>query len=133
MFCLENCLVRSSDHFQGPTVQHMALGSMLCGRLGGRGAWVSFVLSPSVKSDSATTWTAARQAPLSVHDSPGKNPGVGCHAFLQGILLTQGLNPGLPHCWCILYRLSHQGGPWGMHVCVWLSPVAVRLKPPQHC
>ena len=26
-------------------------------------------------------------------DSPGKNSGVGCHAFLQGIFLTQGLNP----------------------------------------
>ena len=32
----------------------------------------------------------------SVHgDSPGKNTGVGCHAFLQGILLTQGSNPCL--------------------------------------
>ena len=46
----------------------------------------------------------------SVHgDSPGKNTGVGCHALLQGIFLTQGLNPGLPHCRQILYRLSHQG------------------------
>ena len=33
----------------------------------------------------------------SVHrDSPGKNTGVGCHAILQGIFPTQGLNPGLP-------------------------------------
>ena len=48
----------------------------------------------------------------SVHgDSPGKNTGVGCHALLQGIFLTQGLNPGLPHCRWILYRLSHQGSP----------------------
>ena len=31
-------------------------------------------------------------------DSPGKNTGVGCHALLQGIFLTQGSNPGLPHC-----------------------------------
>ena len=38
----------------------------------------------------------------SVHeDSPGKNTGVGCHAFLQGIFPTQGSNPGLPHCVCI--------------------------------
>ena len=44
-------------------------------------------------------------------DSPGKNTGVGCHAFLQGILPTQGLNPDLPHCRWILYRLSHQGSP----------------------
>ena len=28
-------------------------------------------------------------------DSPGKNTGVGCHALLQGIFLTQGLNPHL--------------------------------------
>ena len=30
-------------------------------------------------------------------DSPGKNTGVGCHALLQGIFLTQGLNPCLLH------------------------------------
>ena len=34
--------------------------------------------------------TVGHQAPLSM-DSPGKNAGVGCHAFLQGIFLTQGL------------------------------------------
>ena len=46
----------------------------------------------------------------SVHgDSSGKNTGVGCHALLQGIFPTQGLNPGLLHCWQILYHLSHQG------------------------
>ena len=28
---------------------------------------------------------------------PGKNTVVGCHAFLQGIFLTQGLNPTLLH------------------------------------
>ena len=28
-------------------------------------------------------------------DSSGKNAGVGCHALLQGIFLTQGSNPGL--------------------------------------
>ena len=48
----------------------------------------------------------------SVHgDSPGENIGVGCHALLQGIFPTQGLNPGLPHCRWILHRLSHQGSP----------------------
>ena len=32
----------------------------------------------------------------SVHgDSPGKNTGLGCHALLQGIFLTQGSNPCL--------------------------------------
>ena len=42
-------------------------------------------------------------------DFPGKSTGVGCHLLLQGIFLTQGLNPGLPHCRQTLYRLSHQG------------------------
>ena len=44
-------------------------------------------------------------------DSPGKNTGLGCHALLQGILLTQVSNPGLLHCRWILYRLSHQESP----------------------
>ena len=30
-------------------------------------------------------------------DSPGKNTGVGCHALLQGIFLTQGLKPSFLH------------------------------------
>ena len=48
----------------------------------------------------------------SVHgDSPGKNTGVGCHALLQGIFPTQRSNPGLPHCWWILYCLSREGSP----------------------
>ena len=46
----------------------------------------------------------------SVHgDSLGKNTGLGCHALLQGIFPSQGLNPGLLHCRWILYHLSHQG------------------------
>ena len=48
----------------------------------------------------------------SVHGSSlGKNTGVACHALLQGIFPTQGLNPGLPNCRQILYHLSHQGSP----------------------
>ena len=40
----------------------------------------------------------------SVHgNSPGRNTGVGCHAFLEGIFQSQGSNPGLPHCRQILY------------------------------
>ena len=37
--------------------------------------------------------------------------GVGSLPLLQGILPTQGLNPGLPHCRQILYQLSCQGSP----------------------
>ena len=49
----------------------------------------------------------------SVHgDSPGKNTGVGCHALLQGIFPTQGLNPGVPTLQVdFFYHLSHQGSP----------------------
>ena len=43
--------------------------------------------------------------------SPGKNTGVGCHALLQGILPTQGWNPGLWHCRQILHCLGRQGSP----------------------
>ena len=38
----------------------------------------------------------------------GKSTGVGCHFLLQGIFLTWGSNPGLPHCRQTLYHLSHQ-------------------------
>ena len=34
---------------------------------------------------------------------------MGCHSLLQGISLTQGLNPGLLHCRQVLYHLSHRG------------------------
>ena len=39
--------------------------------------------------------------------SPGQNTGVGSCSLLQGIFPTQGSNPGLPHCWQILYQLGH--------------------------
>ena len=42
---------------------------------------------------------------------PGKSTGVGCHFLFQEISPTQGLNPGLPHCRQMFYRLSHQGSP----------------------
>ena len=40
---------------------------------------------------------------------------MGFHSLLQGIFLTQGLNPGLLHCCQILYCLSHQESPWWGH------------------
>ena len=36
-----------------------------------------------------------------------------CQALLQGIFLTQGSSPGLPHCRRILYCLGRQGSPPG--------------------
>ena len=53
----------------------------------------------------------------SVHaDSLGKNTEVGCHALLQGIFPTQGLNTDLPHCRWILYCMSHQRSPYSCSV-----------------
>ena len=60
-------------------------------------------------------------------DSPGKNTGVGCHGFLQGIFPTQGGNPGLQCFRRVIYQLSHQGNPkhhsfgflWKLHKQNW--------------
>ena len=41
-------------------------------------------------------------------NSPGQNTGMGRPFLLQGILPTQGSNPGLPHCRWTLYQLSHK-------------------------
>ena len=50
--------------------------------------------------------------PWIVHgNSPGQTTVVGSHSLLQGMFLTQGLNPGLLHCRRILYQLSHQVSP----------------------
>ena len=48
-----------------------------------------------------TPWTVARQAPLSMEFS--REEYWSGHDLLQGIFLTQGSNPGLPHCRYILY------------------------------
>ena len=59
--------------------------------------WVSVcVLSCLVMSNSAILWATVHPAPLSM-DFPGKNTGVGCHFFLQGIFPTQESNPRLLH------------------------------------
>ena len=47
-------------------------------------------------------------------NSPGKNTGVDCHDFLQGIFPTLGLDPcllWLLHCRQILYQGSQLGSP----------------------
>ena len=44
--------------------------------------------------------------PLCPWNSSGKNTRVGSHSLLQGIFLTQGLNPGLLPYRQILYHLS---------------------------
>ena len=78
--------------------------------------FVTFTMKEKVKSLSrvllfATPWTVACTRLLHPWDFLGKTTGVGCHFLLQGIFLTQGSNPGLPHCRQTLYRLNHQGSP----------------------
>ena len=48
-------------------------------------------------------------------NSPGKNTGVGCHALLQEIFPTQGLNLALLHRRQIPCHLSHQGSPISLY------------------
>ena len=67
---------------------------------------------------------------LCPRDSPAKNTGVGCQALLQGIFLTQGLNP------CLLCLLHWQEGslppvpcgkPQWDHICLYKAmPAKVR-------
>ena len=63
-------------------------------------------VSLTVESDSAIPWTIACQV-LCPWNSPGKSTGVGSHFLLQGIFLTQELNPGFLHCRQILYQLRY--------------------------
>ena len=44
-------------------------------------------------------------------NSLGQNTEVGSLSFLQGIFLTRGSNPGLPHCRQIFYQVNHKGSP----------------------
>ena len=60
--------------------------------------------SCSVESDSL--WHHGLYSPW---NSPGQNTGVGILSLLQGLFLTQGLNPGLPRCRQILYQPIHKG------------------------
>ena len=58
----------------------------------------SVSVSRSVMPDSLRPHGLQPTRLLRPWDSPGKNTGVGSHCLLQGIFLTQGSNPGLPHC-----------------------------------
>ena len=58
----------------------------------------------SVVSDSLRPYGLLPARLLCPWDSPDKNTGVGCHAFLQGIFPTQGLNPRFLLGRWILYR-----------------------------
>ena len=65
------------------------------------GFWRLGKVSRSVVSDSLR-----RHRLYSPWNSPSQNTGVGSLSLLQGIIPTQGLNPGFPRCRRILYQLS---------------------------
>ena len=66
-----------------------------------------------------TPWTATCWAPQSMGIL--QNTGVGCHALLQGIFPTQGLNPSLLYCRQNLYQLSNQGKCNIQEIKTWLN------------
>ena len=63
---------------------------------------------------------------LCLWDSPGKNTGEGCHALLQGIVPTQGLNLCLLHCRRILLTAEPPGKPLVPWLGIW--PVTLQWK-----
>ena len=65
-------------------------------------------VSCSVVSDSFRPCGLQPTRLLCPWNSPDRNTRVGCHSFLQGIFLTQGLNPGLLHCGWTPYHLSQE-------------------------
>ena len=74
----------------------------------GRRGWVKMYEGENHSVVSDSLWPHGSYI---LWNSPGQNIGVGSLSFLQQIFLTQGLNPGLPHCKWILYQLSHNGSP----------------------
>ena len=65
-----------------------------------------------------TLWTRACQDP-GLWDSPVRNTGVGCHALLQGIFLTQGPNPHrfrLMHWQAGFLPRAASGSPWSKSI-----------------
>ena len=56
---------------------------------------------------------------------PGQNTGVDSLSLLQGIFLTQELDPGLWHCRWSLYWLSHKGNPRTLEWVAIPSPVGL--------
>ena len=104
-------LQRKIDYFFSKEVldsQQKGVQSIISSLISPTLTLASFCVSCLVMFDSATPWTVAHQSPLST-EFPGKNTRVGSHFLLQGIFLTQELNPGPLHCRQILYHLGHQG------------------------
>ena len=71
----------------------------------------------SVMSDSLQPYGLSPTRLLCLWDSPGKNNGVRCHALLQGIFLTQGLNPCLFMSTALSGRFFTTSTSWEAPIC----------------
>ena len=72
---------------------------------------VIYFIYESKRESASRIWLLRPHGLYSAWISPGQNTGVGSLSLLLGLFPTQGSNPGLPHCWRILYQLSHKGSP----------------------
>ena len=92
--------------------KHMLYICYLCRPLRGPAA-ITHMVKESEVTQSCLTLCDPMEPTRLLHpwDFPGKSTGVGCHFLPQGIFLTQGSNPDLPHCRQTLYHLSYQGSP----------------------
>ena len=72
------------------------------------GRWSEVKQSKSHSDMSNSSWPLGRYSPW---NSPGQNTGIGSCSFLQGIVPTEGLNPGVLHCSQTVHQLSHEGTP----------------------
>ena len=75
------------------------------------------VYTRSVVSNSATSWTVAHQAPLSM-GFPGKNTGAGSHSHLQGNVPDPGIKLTSPALQADSLPLSHRGNLC-MYMCIY--------------
>ena len=92
--------------------KHMLYICYLCRPLRGPAA-ITHMVKESEVTQSCLTLCDPMEPTRLLHpwDFPGKSTGVGCHFLPQGIFLTQGSNPDLPHCSQTLYHLSYHGSP----------------------
>ena len=100
----ENSPTYKESTFLSPPVWHRE-GLCWAGRF--KQCWTFLCVRAKSLQSCPTLCDAMDCSPLTsyVHgDSPGKNTGVGCHALLQRIFSTQGLNPHLLHPLWVLYH-----------------------------
>ena len=102
--CVTVCPVRSSSQKSGPSSW-------------GKGNSILFLTSESsdvVTESEGHSVVSDSLVPHEVYspwNSPGQNTEAHSLSLLQGIIPSQGSNPGLLGCRQILYHLSHQGSP----------------------